>query len=372
MNIRNIIPSKERLYQILIFVCLIGGVLSIIKVTREQQKEYCLTRLDDLYGDMRSKITPINKTDTKFKYRLRDYYIKSSYNSCSCGDFANGYVSLGALKQIIRQGVRLIDLEIYSVGGKAVVAASKDDNFHIKGTLNSLPITEVFKIIHKNANNRVAGPEICPNATDPLFINLRIKSNQNNIYNEIADSLTSVFDNLLSKYDKKYAFESAGKNLGNEGLSVLQNKVIIICDRSNANYRKSKLEELINMNSISIFLKKLRNYDVVYAPSSKELLEYNKKNMSITMPDYNSLAVNDMNPEKHQQVGCQFVCMNFQAQDANIAYYINLFEENGSAFILKNKNLRYIKTSIPRPTPPDPQLSYEDRGIVMRQFEGKM
>ena len=211
MNIRNIIPSKERLYQILIFVCLIGGVLSLIKVTREQQKEYCLTRLDDLYGDMRSKITPINKTDTKFKYRLRDYYIKSSYNSCSCGDFANGYVSLGALKQIIRQGVRLIDLEIYSVGGKAVVAASKDDNFHIKGTLNSLPIAEVFRIIHKNANNRVAGSEICPNPTDPLFINLRIKSNQNDIFNEIADALTSTFDNLLSKYDKKYAFESAGK-----------------------------------------------------------------------------------------------------------------------------------------------------------------
>ena len=162
------------------------------------------------------------------------------------------------------------------------------------------------------------------------------------------------------------------KNLGNEGLSVLQNQVIIICDRSNANYRKSKLEELVNMNSISVFLKKLRNYDVVYAPSSKDLLIYNKKNMSITMPDYNALAINDMNPAKHQEVGCQFVCMNFQAQDANIAYYINMFEENRSAFILKNKNLRYVKTAIPRPTPPDPQLSYEDRGISMRQFEGKM
>jgi len=372
MNFRDFIPSKDKLIKIIVFVFIIGGILSVIKVTRDQQKAYCFTRLDDLYGDVRTKITPINNTDITFKYRLRDYYIKSSYNSCSCGDFSNGYVSLEALKQIIRQGVRLIDLEIYSVGGKAVVAASKDDNFHIKGTLNSLPISDVLKTIHKNACNRVAGSEICPNPTDPLFINLRIKSNQNDIYNEIADTLNRHFDNLLSKYDKKYAFESGGKNLGNEGLSVLREKVIIICDRSNSNYRESKLEELVNMNSISIFLKKLRNYDVVYAPSSKDLVEYNKKNMSVTMPDYNPLAVNDMNSAKHHQAGCQFVCMNFQAQDANIAYYNKLFEEKRSAFILKNKNLRYIKTSIPRPTPPDPQLSYEDRDVVMRQYQGKM
>ena len=174
MNLRDFIPSRDKLIKIMVFVFIIGGTLSIIKVTREQQKAYCFTRLNDLYGDMRTKIIPINDTDTTFKYRLRDYYIKSSYNSCSCGDFANGYVNLEALKQIIRQGVRMIDLEIYSVGGKAVVAASKDDNFHIKGTLNSLPISDVLKTIHKNACNRVAGSEICPNPSDPLFINLRI------------------------------------------------------------------------------------------------------------------------------------------------------------------------------------------------------
>ena len=301
----------------MVFIFIIGGILSVIKVTRDQQKAYCFTRLDDLYSNVRTKITPINNVDNKFKYRLRDYYIKSSYNSCSCGDFANGYVSLDALKQIIRQGVRMIDLEIYSVGGKAVVAASKDDNFHIKGTLNSLSISDVLKTIHKNACNRVAGSEICPNPTDPLFINLRIKSNQNNIYNEIADTLNRVF--LIIYYlnmIRNMHLKVVEKNLGNEGLSVLREKVIIICDRSNSNYRESKLEELVNMNSISIFLKKLRNYDVVFAPSSKDLVEYNKKNMSITMPDYNPLAVNDMNSAKHHQAGCQFVCMNFQAQDA--------------------------------------------------------
>ena len=132
-------------------------------------------------------------------------------------------------------------------------------------------------------------------------------------------------------------------------LSALKEHTVIICDRANSNYRKSKLEELVNMNSSSIFLKKLRNYDVVYSPNSTDLVTYNKKNMSITMPGYNPLAINDINPTKHHQAGCQFVCMNFQTQDANMNYYIKFFEENQSAFVLKPKNLRYIKTYITSP-----------------------
>ena len=369
MEIRQII---QQMIQLGILIILVGGILSLIKFIRDQQKEYCYTRLDDLYGGTRTAIVPINASDKQFKYRLRDYFIKSSYNSCSCGDFANGYVSLKALKQIIRQGVRLIDLEIYSVGGKAVVAASKEDNFHIKGTLNSLPISDVFKSIHANACNTVSGSEVCPNPTDPLFINLRIKSNQNNIFNEIADALTINFGNLLAKYDKRYAFECCGKNLGNEGLIVLQNKVIIICDVANVNYRKSKLEELVNMNSTSIFLKKLRNYDVIYAPDSKNLPEYNKKNMSITMPGYNPLAINDSNPVKHHKAGCQFVCLSFQTQDANLDYYIKFFEKNRSAFALKPTTSRYIKTYIPIPKAAPPVNSYKERSIAMPQFQGKI
>ena len=190
----------QQFLPVIFLILMVGGIISLIKVVRDQQKESCMTRMKRLYGDSRTQIEPIKETNIQFKYRVRDYYIKSSYNSCSCGDFGNGYVNLDALREIIRQGVRCLDFEIYSVGGKAVVAASKDDNFNIKGTFNSLPIADVFKLIKKNACNTVGGSNICPNPSDPLFINLRIKSNKNDIYNEIAHILTINFDNLLSLY----------------------------------------------------------------------------------------------------------------------------------------------------------------------------
>ena len=369
MNLRALIPDTKTLVKICLLIGVVVVVLSLINMVRNSTRADSETRLKVLYGNVRSRIIPIN---TQYRYRLRDYYIKSSYNSCCGGDFANGYVNIESLRQVIRQGCRCLDFEIYSVGGKAVVAASSDDNYNIKGTLNSLPISEVFKLVRNNACNTVARPEVCPNPTDPLFINLRIKSNQNDIYNDIANALAINFNNLLSKHNKKYAFECCGKNLGNEALQRLMGKVIIICDRSNSNYRSSRLDELVNMNSQSVFLKSLRNYDVAYAPSSTDLTRYNKKYMSITMPDYNPLAINDINPAKHHQYGCQFVCMNFQQSDANLDYYINLFEDKRTAFILKPRSLRYVKTYIPVPTPPDPHLSYGERNIQMPQFQGKM
>ena len=114
----------QQFLPVIFLILMVGGIYSLIKVVRDQQKESCMTRMKRLYGDSRTQIEPIKETNIQFKYRVRDYYIKSSYNSCSCGDFGNGYVSLDALREIIRQGVRFLDFEIYSVGGKAVVAAS--------------------------------------------------------------------------------------------------------------------------------------------------------------------------------------------------------------------------------------------------------
>jgi len=48
----------------------------------------------------------INSSDAQFEYKLRDYYVASSYNSCCMGEFLNDYVSLDALKQVISRWSR--------------------------------------------------------------------------------------------------------------------------------------------------------------------------------------------------------------------------------------------------------------------------
>ena len=50
-----------------------------------------------------------------FQYTLKDYYIKSAYNACSGGDYKNDYVDLCVMKDLLKQGVRGLDFEIFSI-----------------------------------------------------------------------------------------------------------------------------------------------------------------------------------------------------------------------------------------------------------------
>ena len=115
----------------------IGTILAALSVYR-----YNTGKLDrnnknllELYKKRASKLRPVNKSGDEFKFRLRDYYIASSYNSCCGNEFFFDYVDYEPLKQVIKQGARCLDFEIYSVDGNCVVAAGKSASYHIKGTL---------------------------------------------------------------------------------------------------------------------------------------------------------------------------------------------------------------------------------------------
>ena len=75
------------------------------------------TNMNLLYKKKKSKIRSVNKNEEEFKYRLRDYYIASSYNSCCGNEFFFDFVDYEPLKEVIKQGVRCLDFAIYSVDG---------------------------------------------------------------------------------------------------------------------------------------------------------------------------------------------------------------------------------------------------------------
>ena len=60
------------------------------------------------------------------------------------------------------------------------------------------------------------------------------------------------------------------------------------------------------------------------------LIEYNKKQMSIVMPDLSSLNTNQ-SAALQQKYGCQMTCMNYQNLDTNLSYYLKFFQS--SAFM---------------------------------------
>ncbi len=341
-------------------------VLGIYYYYRYQVKKESIDikNMDSALATVPITLSPLTGTSGAAQYKLRDYYIASSYNSCCPGDFLDDYVSLDALRNVIKRGVRFLDFEIYSYKGDAVVAASPIKNFHFKGTYNSLPIGEVFQAV-----NSYALSSACPNPKDPLFLHLRIKSNNIDIYKKITKALTSNFNNLLAQTSAEFADESHGENITNKPIMDFRGKVCIICDHPTKNFRGTSLEELINLVSGGNFVRGLREHNVEYASDMDELMEHNKKNMSIVLPDLNSLDKNQ-NAALQQKYGCQFTCMSYQNLDANLEYYLKFFAN--SAFVLKPANLRYQPTTIKKPPPQDPSLSYAPRSISMPQFQGSI
>ena len=116
------------------------------------------------------------------------------------------------------------------------------------------------------------------------------------------------------------------------------------------------------MTSHSIFMKSLNFYDIMYTENSDELIDYNRLNMTIGMPDK---GTNPDNPGSltMRANGCQLLALRYQVIDTNLEENNIFFDEQGHAFVLKPENLRYVPKTIPEPPPQDPKLSYATREV---------
>lgn len=359
----DVIKNNKLLGDYLLLTFLIIAVVLIVLYINNQltKKNRNTASMKEDLSIVENYISNMNGNDATYQHNLRDYYIMSSYNSCCNGEFENGFVSTDALIQVIKRGARVLDFEIYSVDNNTVVAASPSNNYYQKGTYNSIPFSSVIDVVDSYAFSA----STAPNFNDPLFLHFRIKSNNSHVFDDMAKVISSSLAN--HKLPKKYNYESNGENIGAEPIRNFMSKVIIVVDRTNNMYKNSKLDELINITSGSLFLQSLRDYDVRFTPSASELMNANKKNMTISMPDLHASDTN-MAPDIHQKMGCQMVCMNFQNVDSHLIYYLEEFNTNGSAFILKPEALRYIPIMAKTPTKQDPSLSYAPREVKKPYF----
>jgi len=320
-----------------------------------------------------TKIGGISNSDTNHKFLLRDYYVASSFNSCCGGNVEKDFVDMTPLRQVIKQGARLLDFEIYSMDSYPVVAAGPGPNsngkYCLKGTYNSLPFKNVMEQVKMYAFN---GRQ-CPNPDDPLFLSFRIKTNNNNIYATMADAISKTFGGrfLGIKYSHNGKYNKSGEHvIPNIPLLDLKNKVIILIQDPTNNYRGSQFEQFVNMSGKGNdgnglpFVQIYRNIDIVQAYSPEDIKQENKKFLGITMPDFTKITTNPP-AAIHHSYGCQYVMMNYSVLDANMVAYINFFNQRGSAFRLKPDHLRYFNTTIPTPKKQDPKLSYGPRTVPM-------
>ncbi len=338
---------------VIIFIVILL-VISYVYTLSKTRKIKCNT-LDANYPE-KPIISSLQNDDYGMKLLLRDFYIKSAYNCCSISNFKNSFVDLCALKNCIKQGVRCFDVEIYSLNDEPIISTSSIDNYHVKQTYNYITYVNFLKTLDSMGFSSTS-----PTQHDPLFIHMRVKSKNKVIFDKMAKYISAYCDNnkLLSP---TYSNEYNGNNLGKVPIKDLMGKYIFMIERSNPLYTETKLFEYINMSSKSIFLRGLRNYDVEFTPDHKDLIEYNKKNMTLSMPDLSNSTTN-VKAAIHLNYGCQFVCMCYQNLDQNMEYINKFFTDAKRALALKPEKLRWVPVTIDPPKKQDPKLSYATRDI---------
>ena len=310
--------------------------------------------MNTLYSSVDGNIRPITASDPDCSGNLFDYYIKTAFNACSGGSYKNDFVDICNLKAVIKQGVRCLDFEIYSIDDKPVVATSTSDDYHVKETFNSVSFGDVMSTINSYA---FAGGT-CPNPTDPVIIHLRVRSNNQKVYSNMATIFKSYDSVMLGK---EYSYENSGRNLGGLPLLSFKGKIILIIDKINNAYLENKeFLEFVNLTSNSIFVRAYEYYNIKNNPDINELTEYNKRCMTIVLPDK---GVNPSNPSGllSRAAGCQMVAMRYQMVDNYLMENTLFFDRGGYAFCLKPEDLRYKVVTIPTPTPQNPAYSYATR-----------
>jgi len=347
-------------------------------------------------GDYNKKDTG-NGNDSYFS--LMDYNIMGSYNSCCSGPVINGHVSLEALNNVIKQGVRFLDFEIYLKNNEVVVAAGRN-NIYIKDTLNELNLGEVLEEVKNKALGTVA-----QNNTDPLILQFRIMSGNSAIYDVLAKSIKKNFKNHLASANygkggiivqpntegnaKNRNYSGNGKNKFKNNilyadLRTLKNKVIIsVKDHDDflGGYKGNRaLFELVNIgnatNDTNVYW--ISDYDI-NTSSLTSTIEENKYNYCVTYPNVFNNKENSK-ASLHFRFGCQAILMNFGAgfDDTQMKFYKEKFQNAGKAFLLKPENLRRTRLFLGAPTPPDPQLGvvqekvYIDYGGPEKMYLGYM
>lgn len=334
----------------------IAGIFPSLK-TRE------CNAMTEIYGEQNGRIRSIGDTEDATSYALRDYYIKSAYNCCSGGSYRNDYVDTCVLKNLLKQGVRGLDMEIFSIDDEPVVATSTagSGDYCVKETFNSIPFSQAFETLLMGFTSSYA-----PNATDPIILHLRIRSQNPHIYNKMAEIFKAHDERFMGA---QYSYENGGKNFGATPLKEMLGKVVLIVDRSNPAFLESpEFNEYVNMCSDATFMRLLHYYDVKYTTDIVELIEYNKLCMTFGIPDKGSSPPNPSSVVM-RECGCQMLGMRYELVDEAVEENDVFFDEAGCAFVLKPERLRYKEIVIETPPPQDPALSYETREIKADYYQ---
>lgn len=280
---------------------------------------------------------------------LIEYVIKGAANSAISGNYA----STDMIKYVLSRGCRFLDFELFLMNNEkgkptVIVSYSSDPSFKTVDTNNRLSLDDALSAA---ITYGYAPPS--PNPNDPLFIQLRVKSTDPTIYQQIAKIVD--FQLKTSLY--------TGKVTNQTTLSKLLGKTILIMDKTtNRNYATLAtckdndktcydLTKYINMESGSDTLFTQKYGEILSQPNIPiNILDKcdrctDIKNMRVVMPDNTA-----KNPTLNSFVvdhASQIVPYRFYLLDTGLKNYETFFDDNKFAFVPLAYTITYFKKQNP-------------------------
>lgn len=277
---------------------------------------------------------------------ISQFVVKGSYNTA----FTGKHMNLDMIQYVLSRGCRYLDFEVFYIQEndtfKAVVACSDDPTFSTLKSDNHLLLDDIFTTVNSYAHSFTT-----PNRKDPLFINLRIKSNDTNVYPAVAKS--------VNEHLKSTLFE--GKITKDTLMKDIKDKTVLVVDKTiHRNYKDYhdcndpqqkciKLSHSVNLESGSDKLNMIR-YNEIFEQKHIPIMIHddnittNLEYMKLVVPDL--LNDNLHNPDINDLVihyGAQMVPFCFYKKDIQLEKYEEFFNENRSAFVPLGVAIAYFK-----------------------------
>ena len=281
--------------------------------------------------------TQVNNRVNREK-KLCDFYITSAFRPYMVINQRFDYCSLEVLQTVLQSGVRCLYLDIFNntLNENAypiVTTGIKKGEWKLG--LNSLLFEDVCMLIASMAFSN----GYVNNFRDPLILCLNLNTNGNSkCLKKIKNILYKSFKRHLLSNDYTYL----AKNMAEVKMKELLDKVVIF---SSEGYENSALEELVNyswskdeINKISFkSLDPMVPEEDAIKFSIESLKDFNKNNMTIVVPEENSIFTYNYDVQYAQAAGCQMAFINYNKLGPELDSYLTIFRND--SFLPKPLNM---------------------------------
>lgn len=217
-----------------------------------------------------------------------------------CDYYAAGSV-FEDIPTALARGVRLLEVHVYSDEQDHPVVARHPQNDGYDYALDNITFEQVCIMIVNDAFP----------SQDPFILSIVPHTEKTITMNRIAEHLkTTLRRRLITTH----------KNIATMPIDSLRGKVLIV---SGGNIQGTELEDLVNLSWNEATLRRLTYQQALHPRDEKELIRYNRDNITLVAPDAELRTVN-VRKDRPAAMGCQW----------------NLYDMTGGGFREKPEALR--------------------------------